>query len=40
MGQAATGLGEGVECGLGLKYTLIVAAIVSEVEIIHQQSKN
>ena len=38
-GQAATGLGEGVGCGLALKYTLIVAAIVSKVEIIQQQSK-
>ena len=34
-GQAATGRGEGIGCGLGLKYALIVAAIVSEVEIIN-----
>ena len=39
-GQAATGLDEGVGCGLDLKYTLIVAAIVSEVEIIQQQLRN
>ena len=33
MGRAATSQGEGVGCGLGLKYALIVAAIVSEIEI-------
>ena len=39
-GQATTGRGEDVGCGLGLKYALIVAAVVSEVEIIQQQSMN
>ena len=39
MGRGATCQGEGVGCGLGLKYALIVAAIVSKVEIIQQQSK-
>ena len=36
-----TGRGEGIGCGLGLKYALqlIVAAVVSEVEFIQQQSK-
>ena len=38
--RATTGRGEGVGYGLGLKYTLIVAAIVSKVEIIQQQSMN
>ena len=38
-GQATTGQGEGVGCGLGLKYALILAAVVSEVEIIQQQLK-
>ena len=40
MSRAAIGRGEGVGCGLGLQYALIVAAIVREVEIIHQQLKN
>ena len=35
-----TGPGEGLGCGLGLKYALIVAGIVNEVEIIQQQLKN
>ena len=39
-GQATTGRGEDVGCGLGLKYLLIVAAVVSESEIIQQQSMN
>ena len=38
--QAATGLGEGVGCRLDLKYALIIAAIVSEVEIVQQQLRN
>ena len=40
MGRAATGRGDGVGCGLlvGLKYALIVAAIVSEVEISRRTS--
>jgi len=38
--RAITGRGEGVGCGLALKYTLIVAGIVSKVEIIQQQLKN
>ena len=33
-GRATTGRGEGVGCGLALKYALIVAAVVSEVEIV------
>ena len=32
---ATTGRGEGVGCGLSLKDALIVAAFVSEVEIIN-----
>ena len=31
-----TGRIEGVKCGLGLKYALIVAAVVNEAEIIQQ----
>ena len=38
--RATTGQGEDVGCGLGLKYTLIVAAVISKVEIIQQKSKN
>ena len=36
--RGTTAQGEGVGCGLGLKYVLIVAAVVNEVEIIQQQS--
>ena len=32
IGRATTGRGEGVGCRLGLRYALIVAAVVSEVE--------
>ena len=32
--EVTTSRGEGVGCGLGLKYGLIVAGFVSEVEII------
>ena len=38
--RATTGRDEGVGCRLGLKYALIVAAVVSEVEIQQQQLKN
>ena len=33
--RATTGRGEGVGCGLDLKYALIVAAAVSEVEFFY-----
>ena len=38
MGRGAMCQGEGVGCGLDLKYALIVAAIVSAVEMLQQHA--